>query len=196
MNRRILAVITAVMLAVSCLMLASCGSSGGEGSGSGSSSESGAIEDAGGSSGSGAGGEAGGSSGTEEKDYDTENSYVAGKIFVLEGLSSEDEDFDKELIKDMYNTRDITRVMSIYFEKGGAAYVSSLMYGGEVITGGWGEKDGEILMQLGEELFEIEKADDGSISTTMNEEDGEEFMLTLIEAEEPPEALAEYFNKQ
>ena len=176
--RRLFAGLMAVLMVMSAaFMLAACGSGDDSGSGSGSGSS-------GGSSGSGA-----------KKDYDTEKAYVAGKVFVLDGMSSEDEDFDKELIKEMFDIRDLGLYMSVYFEKGGTAYVKSLLYGDDVVKGDWGNKDGVTLLQVEDDLYEIEENDDGTISTTTNEEDGEGFLITLREPEEVPEYLKEYVKK-
>ena len=141
-------------------------------------------------------GKSGGNGSNAGKDYDTEKAYVAGKCFVLSGMSSEDEDFDDELIKEMFDIDDLGQYMTIYFEKGGAAYVWSLLYGDKVQKGKWGEKDGVTLMEVQEELYEIEVADDGTISTTSVEEDGEGFLLTFEEPEEVPDVMAKYVNKQ
>ena len=171
--RRVFAVLMAVLMLVSsAAVLSACGKSGGDGgNGSGSSSS---------------------GNSSKKKDYDTEKAYVAGKVFVLTGMSYDDEEYDKELIKDMFDIRDLGLYMSVYFEKGGTAYVKSLLYGKDVVEGQWGEKDGVTLLQVEDDLYDIKVNDDGSISTLTNEEDGEGFLITLHEPEEVPEYLKEY----
>ena len=175
--RKVFAVLMAVLMLVSsAVMLSACGKSGDNG-------------------GSGSGNSSSGNSSSKKKDYDTEKAYVAGKVFVLTGMSYEDEEYDKELIKDMFDIRDLGLYMSVYFEKGGTAYVKSLLYGKDVAEGQWGEKDGVTLLQVEDDLYDIKVNDDGSISTLTNEEDGEGFLITLREPEEVPEYLKEYVKK-
>jgi hypothetical protein len=177
------------MLAMSCIVLFSCskpdgnGGSSENGSGGNSSESSETSESESGSQ----------DTSDKEDEYDTINAFVAGKCYVLTGMSSEDEEFDEELLEEIYDIKDVASIMSIYFKKGGDAYVSSLFYGKDVVKGSWGEKNGVTKLQVEDDVYDVKVSKDkSSISTTMFQEDDGEFLLTLKEAKDAPKALAKY----
>ena len=129
----------------------------------------------------------------QKGEYHTEDAYVRGKCFVLAGMSSEDEEFDEDLIKEMFDIDDVAKYMGIYFEKSGKAYVSSLLYD-DVEEGKWAERDEITELEVDEDYFEFKKESSGMISTVKVEEDGEEFYLTFREADKVPDELAKYME--
>ncbi len=128
-----------------------------------------------------------------KNDYNTKTAFVAGKCYVFSKMSGEGEEFDDELIKDMFDIKDVTDYMMIYFKKGGNAYVKSVLYGKDVQEGKWGEdKDGFTLLQVGDDGYVFKKHKNGTITTLTEEEDGDEFLITFREAKKTPKALKKY----
>ena len=128
---------------------------------------------------------------TEEVDYDPAHSFVAGKCYVLSGMSSEDEEFDEDLIKEMFDIKDITEYMKLYFDKTGKVYMSSLLYK-DVQEGDFSVEEGYVLMVVDEDMYKIKDEGNGVISTDREEEDGEVFALTFREVKDAPKELAKY----
>ncbi|MBQ3281769.1 MAG: hypothetical protein IJH41_05135 [Eubacterium sp.] len=139
-------------------------------------------------------GSGGSSSGGGQEQYNTETAKVTGKCYVFTGMSYEGEEYEEDLLKEIFDINDLAEYMTVYFEKGGAAYVSSLLYDDDVKKGQWGEdpSDGVTVLQIEDDLYEIEVKDDGTLQTYSIEEDGEEYLITLREPEEVPEVLKPY----
>ena len=105
--RRIMAIVMAAVLIITAAMLVSCKKSGSENGGSDPAETTEETDNKDNS----------GKSKPEEVDYDPAHSFVAGKCYVLSGMSSEDEEFDEDLIKEMFDIKDITEYMKLYFDK-------------------------------------------------------------------------------
>ncbi len=147
------------------------------------------------SDGGNGGGGNGGSSGTsteEGKIYKTEDAFVAGKCYELTGLKAQDEEYDDDMIKFMYDMDKVADYMHIYFDKSGKAFVLSVIYGKDVVKAIWSyDKDG-ILLQADADVFEIEDAGNGTITTVQNDEDGDIYTLTLKETDDIPDQFKQY----
>lgn len=117
---------------------------------------------------------------------------VSGKCYVLAGMSSDEEEFDEDLLKDMLSVQEISEYLSVYFAEDGKAYVQSMLYGADVVEGTWKEDGSGVIVDLDGDLddmsFEIQE--DGT-AVTLLEEDEDEFMLTLQPTEDFPAKLAE-----
>lgn len=179
--KRIMALIMVAVMVIGAAMLVSCKKSD---NGSGGTEPSETSEGTGTQDDSGNGQK-------EEIDYDPAHSFVAGKCYVLSGMSSEDEEFDEDTIKEIFDISDITEYMKLYFDKTGKAYMSSLLYK-KVQEGDFSVEEGYVLMVIDEDMYEIKDEGNGVISTEKVEEDGEVFALTFREAKETPKEFAEY----
>lgn len=122
----------------------------------------------------------------------TAESKLCGKCYVLTGMKSQDEEYDTDLINAIFDIDDPAEYMSVYFKKDGTAYVYSLLYDFKVKEMKWIELDGTAYLEFDDGELEFKQEDDGTITTVKAEEDGDEFTLTLSEAEEIPEVLAKY----
>lgn len=122
----------------------------------------------------------------------TKESKLCGKCYVMTGMKSQDEEYDTDMIKFMFDIDDPAEYMSVYFKDDGTAYVYSLLYKKEVKKMKWIELDGVAYLEFDDNELEFKQEDDGTITTVKTEEDGDEFTLTLNEAEEVPEVLADY----
>ena len=179
--KRIMAIIMAAVMIMAAAMLVSCKKSGRD---NGGSDPADATEETDNKDGSG-------NNKAEEIDYDPAHSFVAGKCYVLSGMSSEDEEYDEDLIKEMFDIKDITEYMKLYFDKTGKAYMSSLLYS-RVQKGDFTVEEGYVLMVIDEDMYEIKDEGNGVISTERVEEDGEVYALTFREVKEVPEEFAKY----
>ena len=165
---KILAVLTAVMLVAGAALLVSCGKSG---SGSGSGAEGEKPE-------------------SQEEEKKIEYEKVSGNCYVLAGMSSEDEEFDADLIKDMFGIKDLSEYMTIYFREDGKAKMVFLKYGKKALDGEWEQKDGEVNVKFKDiEDMQFTMDESGVLSTINVEEDDDEFLLTLSKTEEIPDSV-------
>ena len=179
--KRIMAIVMAAVMIITAAMLVSCKKSGSDNGGSDpaeTAEEADNRDDS-------------GNSKPEEVDYDPAHSFVAGKCYVLSGMRSEDEEFDEELIKEMFDISDVSEYMKLYFDKTGKVYMSSLLYK-NVQEGDFTVEEGYVLMVVDEDMYEIRDEGNGIISTDREEEDGEVFGLTFREVKEAPKELAKY----
>ena len=181
--KRIMAIIMAAVMIMAAAMLVSCKKSGSD---NGGSDPADATEETDNKDGSG-------NNKAEEIDYDPAHSFVAGKCYVLSGMSSEDEEYDEDLIKEMFDIKDITEYMKLYFDKTGKAYMSSLLYS-RVQKGDFTVEEGYVLMVIDEDMYEIKDEGNGVISTERVEEDGEVYALTFREVKEAPKEFAKYIK--
>lgn len=122
----------------------------------------------------------------------TAESDLVGKCYVMTGMASQDETYDEDMIKFMFDIDDPAEYMSVYFEPDGTAYVYSLLYKKEVKKMKWIELDGVAYLEFDEDELELKKEDDGSLTTVKTEEDGDEFTITLSEVDKVPEVLKDY----
>lgn len=165
---KILAVLTAVILVAGAALLVSCGKSG---SGSGSGAEGDKPE-------------------SQEEEKKIEYEKVSGNCYVLAGMSSEDEEFDEDLIKDMFGIKGLSEYMTIYFREDGKAKMVFLKYGKKALDGEWEQKDGEVNVKFKEiEDMQFTMDENGVLSTINVEEDDDEFLLTLSKTEEIPDSV-------
>ena len=176
--KRIMAIVMAAVMIMAAAMLVSCKKSGSDNGGSDPAE---ATEETDNKD----------NSKKEEVDYDPAHSFVAGKCYVLSGMSSEDEEFDEDLIKEMFDISDVSEYMKLYFDKTGKVYMSSLLYK-NVQEGDFTVEEGYVLMVVDEDMYEIRDEGNGIISTDREEEDGEVFGLTFREVKEAPKELAKY----
>ncbi len=166
---KILAVLTALMLIAGAVLLVSCGKSG---SGSGSGTESGEKPE------------------SQEEEKKIEYEKVSGNCYVLAGMSSEDEEFDEDLIKDMFGIKDLSEYMTIYFREDGKAKMVFLKYGKKALDGEWEQKDGEVNVKFKDiDGMQFTMGESGVLSTVNVEEDDDEFLLTLSKTEEIPDSV-------
>ena len=122
-------------------------------------------------------------------------SSVAGKCYVLSGMSSEDGPYDEETIKEMFDIDDISEYMAVYFGKDGKARLSSLLYKDEVLENDYKENGDNITIDM-EELDDMSFTvnEDGTLSTIYVDDDND-FPLTMTETDKFPELLKEYEGK-
>lgn len=122
-------------------------------------------------------------------------SSVAGKCYVLSGMSSEDGPYDEETIKEMFDIDDISEYMAVYFGKDGKARLSSLLYKDEVLENNYKENGDNITIDM-EDLDDMSFTvnEDGTLSTIYVDDDND-FPLTMTETDKFPELLKEYEGK-
>ena len=180
-SKRILALIMTAVMILSAAMLVSCRKSGDD---NGDSKPAEAAEDNKDSN-------SGKDKEKEEIDYDPAHAFLAGKCYVLSGMKADDEVYDEELIKEMFDIDDITEYMKLYFDKTGKAYMSSLLYK-KVQKGTFSVEEGYVLMVIDDDMYEIREVNSGTITTDKVEEDGDVFTLTFREVKKAPEELAKY----
>ena len=122
-------------------------------------------------------------------------SSVAGKCYVLSGMSSEDGPYDEETIKEMFDIDDISEYMAVYFGKDGKARLSSLLYKDEILENDYKENGDNITTDM-EDLDDMSFTvnEDGTLSTIYVDDDND-FPLTMTETDKFPELLKEYEGK-
>lgn len=122
-------------------------------------------------------------------------SSVAGKCYVLSGMSSEDGPYDEETIKEMFDIDDISEYMAVYFGRDGKARLSSLLYKDEVLENDYKENGDNITIDM-EDLDDMSFTvnEDGTLSTIYVDDDND-FPLTMTETDKFPELLKEYEGK-
>ena len=122
-------------------------------------------------------------------------SSVAGKCYVLSGMSSEDGPYDEETIKEMFDIDDISEYMAVYFGKDGKARLSSLLYKDEILENDYKENGDNITIDM-EDLDDMSFTvnEDGTLSTIYVDDDND-FPLTMTETDKFPELLKEYEGK-
>ena len=128
------------------------------------------------------------STGIEDK---TEYESVSGKCYVFAGMSSEDEEFDEALLKEMFRIQDLSEYLTIMFEEDGTAKVAFMLYGDKAVEGKWTEKNGQINIDLGKlDNMNLSMDEDGVLSTVYAEDD-DEFFITLQKTDDIPDSVAE-----
>lgn len=128
------------------------------------------------------------STGTEDK---TEYESVSGKCYVFAGMSADDEEYDEELLKEMFRIQDLSEYLTIKFEEDGTAKVAFLLYGDKAVLGKWTEKNGQINIDLGKLDNMNLTMDENGILSTVYAEDDDEFLITLQKTEDIPDTVAE-----
>ena len=122
-------------------------------------------------------------------------SLVAGKCYVLTEMSSEDGPYDEKTVEEMFDIKDISEYMSVYFGKDGKARLSSVLYKDDVLVNDYSEKGETVTIDMDElEDMTFTVHDDGTLSTVYVD-DEDDFPLTMTETDEFPELLKEYEGK-
>ena len=127
---------------------------------------------------------------SQEEEKKIEYESVSGNCYVLMGMSSDEEEFDEDLLKEMFGIKDLSEYMTIYFGEDGKAKMVFLKYGKKAISGDWEQKDGEVNVNfsgIDEITFTMDES--GILSAVNIEEDGDEFMLTLSKTEDIPDSV-------
>lgn len=128
------------------------------------------------------------STGTEDK---VEYESVSGKCYVFAGMSCDDEEYDEDLLKEMFRIQDLSEYLTIMFEKDGTAKVAFMLYGDKAVKGEWTESNGIVRIDLGKlDGMDLEMDKDGML-TTVYAEDDDEFLITLRKTDDIPETVAE-----
>ena len=121
----------------------------------------------------------------DKKEYES----VAGNCYVLAGMSSEDEEFDEDLIKEMFSIQDLSDYLTIYFGEDDKVKVAFMNYGDEPVEGTWTEENGVVRIDLGErDVMEL-NIDESGVLSTVYAEDDDEFLITLQKTDEIPERV-------
>ena len=117
---------------------------------------------------------------------------VAGKCYVFSGMSADDEEYDEDLLKEMFDIDDLSEYLAIKFGEDDKALLHAMTYGDEPVECVWSEEDGKVdidMGQLGE--MTLSMGQDGVLSTVMIEDDDEEFLIKLVKTDDVPEVLSE-----
>ena len=116
---------------------------------------------------------------------------VADTCYILIGMSADGEEYNEEMVKDLFGVKEVSEYISVYFAADGRAFVKSMLYGEEVIEGTWKQVGGRVSVDLGDlDWLDFDMTDDGALQTVMDSDD-DEFLLTLNKTEDFPEGLAE-----
>lgn len=134
-------------------------------------------------------------SGNDDEHFAKDKNSVAGRCYVLSGMSSEEGEYDEALIKEMFDIEELSEYMSIYFGRDGKARISSLLYGDDVLEGEYTEKGNQITVDMGKlDDMAITRESDGQLKTVYVDDDGY-FPLTFKETEDIPELLKDAAGK-
>lgn len=133
--------------------------------------------------------------GNDDSNFTQSEESVAGKCYVLSGMSSDDGEYDEALIKEMFDIDELSEYMSMYFGKDGKVRISSILYGDDVLERSYTEKSNQITIDM-EDLDDmaVTRESDGHLSTIYVDED-EHFPLTFKETEDIPELLKDAYGK-
>ena len=113
---------------------------------------------------------------------------VAEKCYVLAGMSSDEEEFDEELLKEMFSIDELSEYMAVYFDKEDKVYVSSLVYGKKPVEGNYTQDNEKVSVDLGKvDSMELTVGEDGILTGYI--ESDNEFTITLVKTDDIPKPL-------